>query len=78
MIHPSHRSRLNTHGRRPPDSPLPTGITTPIATLLQGGIDTRVYPGAVWAVGDPPGLPNPSPDKNPARQVRSRGQVVSG
>jgi CubicO group peptidase (beta-lactamase class C family) len=25
-----------------------TGITA----LLQGGIDTRVYPGAVWAVGD--------------------------
>jgi CubicO group peptidase (beta-lactamase class C family) len=27
-------------------------ITAQIAQLLQGGIDTRVYPGAVWAVGD--------------------------
>ncbi|MGH3802552.1 MAG: hypothetical protein ACRDTD_20995, partial [Pseudonocardiaceae bacterium] len=29
-----------------------TGITASIPTLLQGGIDTFVYPGAVWAVGD--------------------------
>lgn len=26
--------------------------TTHIPELLQGGIDARVYPGAVWAVGD--------------------------
>lgn len=29
-----------------------TGITAPISELLQGGIDARVYPGAVWAAGD--------------------------
>ncbi|MGH3830490.1 MAG: serine hydrolase domain-containing protein [Pseudonocardiaceae bacterium] len=29
--------------------------TTSLTTLLQGGIDTLVYPGAVWAVGDADG-----------------------
>ncbi|MGH3867014.1 MAG: serine hydrolase domain-containing protein [Pseudonocardiaceae bacterium] len=29
-----------------------TGIAAPISELLQGGIDARVYPGVVWAVGD--------------------------
>ncbi|MGH3870374.1 MAG: serine hydrolase domain-containing protein [Pseudonocardiaceae bacterium] len=33
-------------------APHPTCSATGITALLQRGIDTRVYPGAVWAVGD--------------------------
>jgi CubicO group peptidase (beta-lactamase class C family) len=33
----------------------PVRSATGITALLQGGIDTRIYPGAVWAVGDPGG-----------------------
>ncbi|MGH3692404.1 MAG: serine hydrolase domain-containing protein [Pseudonocardiaceae bacterium] len=32
-----------------------TGITASVRTVLQGGIDARVYPGAVWALGDTAG-----------------------